>query len=517
MTCEKWREALSARLDGEDNPAQRDRVDTHLAACAACRTWYQQAELVTRRVRLTVVEPVPDLTRDVLTAVSAQPAPRRTRAVTVLRGALAVLGTAQVLLAAAQVATLASAPHSGHGAMGAASMDHLWHESASWNAAVGAGLLWVAARRQRTAGVLPILSAFVAVLALLSAADVAAGRVQWPRLASHAVVVLAVAVAALINRVDRQPRTPRRERSRWQLSLDDQPRPAQARLRLLPGDGTAHRALGARLGLPPQWASRVGRELIATAGRLQDGIRGVVASRAASRRVRTIVARGWTRTGVLAGGVVAALLLMAGPASAHVEVSADKAKAGATDSVLTFVAESESTTAGITALRVVLPAGIKPADVTWVSGPTGWALKAGADGYTVSGPAVPVGKDAEYAVRVRQLPTDTRQLVFKTLQTYSDGHVDRWIEEPNPGGAEPENPAPVLTVAAAPAGAATSPSAAPTPTASAPATAASPAATPAPAADEQDAGTRAVVWLLVIAAGAAALGGLWWALRRRRA
>lgn len=160
--------------------------------------------------------------------------------------------------------------------------------------------------------------------------------------------------------------------------------------------------------------------------------------------------RGWTRAGVLAGGAVAVLLLTTAPASAHVEVSADKARAGATGSVLTFVAESESTTAGITALRVVLPAGIKPADVTWVSGPTGWALKAGADGYTVSGPAVPVGKDAEYAVRVRQLPTDTRQLVFKTLQTYSDGHVDRWIEEPNPGGAEPENPAPVLTVAAAP-------------------------------------------------------------------
>ncbi|WP_221623282.1 DUF1775 domain-containing protein, partial [Micromonospora globispora] len=394
---------------------------------------------------------------------SSQPAPAG-RAAKVLRGALGALGAAQILLGAAQVAALANAPHPGHDAMGAASMDHLWHESAAWNAAVGAGLLWVAARRQRTAGVLPILSAFVAVLTLLSAADVAAGRVQWPRLASHAVVVLAVAVAALINRVDRQPRTPRGEGSRWQLSLDNQPPPQQARLRILPGGGSALHAVRNRLGVPSWRPSAVGRELIATAGRLQDGIRGVAASRAASRRVRTIVVRGWTRTGVLAGSTVAALLLTAGPASAHVEVSADKAKAGATDSELTFVAESESTTAGITALRVVLPAGIKPADVTWVSGPTGWALKTAADGYTVSGPAVPVGKDAEYAVRVRRLPTDARQLVFKTLQTYSDGHVDRWIEEPNPGGAEPENPAPVLTVAAAPAGAATSPSAAaPTP------------------------------------------------------
>ncbi|MCW3845003.1 DUF1775 domain-containing protein [Micromonospora yasonensis] len=444
--------------------------------------------------------------------MSSQAAPRRPRAVTVRRGALGVLGAAQILLAAAQVTTLASAPHPGHGAMDAASMDHLWHESASWNAAVGAGLLWVAARRQRTAGVLPILSAFVAVLALLSVADVAAGRVQWPRLASHAVVVLAVAVAAMINRVDRQPRTPRGEGSRWQLPLDNQPPPPQARLRLLPRDGTALHAVRNRLGVP-SWRPSMGGT---NRDRRTTTIRGVIASRAASRRARTIVMRGWTRTGVLAGGAVAALLLTAGPASAHVEVSADKAQAGATDSVLTFVAESESTTAGITALRVVLPAGIKPADVTWVSGPTGWALKTAADGYTVSGPAVPAGKDAEYAVRVRQLPTDIRQLVFKTLQTYSDDHVDRWIEEPNSGGAA-DNPAPVLTVAAAPAGAATSPSAAPTPSASAPATDASSAATPAPAADEQDAGTPAVVWLLVIAAGAAAVGGLWWALRRRRA
>ncbi|MEO3779490.1 DUF1775 domain-containing protein [Micromonospora sp. B11E3] len=240
--------------------------------------------------------------------------------------------------------------------------------------------------------------------------------------------------------------------------------------------------------------------------------------RPARHQEGTLVVRGWTRTGLLAGGAVAALLLTTGPASAHVEVSADKARAGATDSVLTFVAESESTTAGITALRVILPAGIAPTDVTWVSGPTGWALKTGADGYTVSGPAVPAGRDAEYAVRIRQLPTDSRQLVFKTLQTYSDGRVDRWIEAPNPAGAEPENPAPVLTVAAAPAGTVTSPSTAPTPSA-APTTEAAATASPTPAAaqDEQDSGTSAWVWLLVVAVAAAAFGGLWWVLRRRRA
>lgn len=217
---------------------------------------------------------------------------------------------------------------------------------------------------------------------------------------------------------------------------------------------------------------------------------------------------------MLAAGAASALLVTAGPASAHVEVSADKAVAGAQDAALTFVAESESTTAGITALRVVLPAGIAPADVAWVSGPPGWTLKAAGDGYTVSGPAVPAGRDATYAVRIRQLPTDARQLVFKTLQTYSDGRVDRWIEEPQ-AGAVPENPAPVLTLAAAPApsGAASTP--APPTAASSPTDVAPSATGTATVPVERDGGTPAWVWLAVAAAVAVAAGGVWWVRRRR--
>ncbi|MGW2717784.1 DUF1775 domain-containing protein [Streptomyces sp. NPDC001492] len=35
--------------------------------------------------------------------------------------------------------------------------------------------------------------------------------------------------------------------------------------------------------------------------------------------------------------------------------------------------------------------------------------------------------NAEYSVVVKQLP-DAEELAFKTLQTYGDGHTDRWIE-----------------------------------------------------------------------------------------
>jgi uncharacterized protein YcnI len=63
------------------------------------------------------------------------------------------------------------------------------------------------------------------------------------------------------------------------------------------------------------------------------------------------------------------------------------------------------------------------------------------------------GQFQEFPVSLGPLPTNTHSLVFKTLQTYSDGTVVRWIDVPQQGAPEPEHPAPVLTVqpAAAPA------------------------------------------------------------------
>ncbi|WP_276322873.1 DUF1775 domain-containing protein [Streptomyces sp. F001] len=95
--------------------------------------------------------------------------------------------------------------------------------------------------------------------------------------------------------------------------------------------------------------------------------------------------------------------------------------------MLTFSAASESGSAGIDKLGVVLPDGTTADDLTYKEGPEGWKPAPASWGYTVSGPKLDVGEDAEYVVVVRQLP-DAKKLVFKTLQSYSDGRVDRWIE-----------------------------------------------------------------------------------------
>ncbi|MGH3767545.1 MAG: zf-HC2 domain-containing protein [Pseudonocardiaceae bacterium] len=46
MDCTQWREALSARLDGEDGAAERGAVDVHLASCAACCRLAEDAAMV---------------------------------------------------------------------------------------------------------------------------------------------------------------------------------------------------------------------------------------------------------------------------------------------------------------------------------------------------------------------------------------------------------------------------------------------------------------------------------------
>ncbi|WP_282205164.1 DUF1775 domain-containing protein [Kitasatospora fiedleri] len=181
---------------------------------------------------------------------------------------------------------------------------------------------------------------------------------------------------------------------------------------------------------------------------------------------------------VLALGLV---LGAAAAAAAHVEVGSPTAQALAVDAEVSFSAEGESSTAGIVDVKVVLPAGLAPGDITLAQAPAGWALTPTADGYALAGPALAPGTAADWSVKVRQLP-DAASLVFKTLVDYSDGHTDRWIELPQ-GGTEPEHPAPTLALRPAAAGATPlAPAGSPSATASAPATATpSASATPTPA------------------------------------
>jgi uncharacterized protein YcnI len=65
---------------------------------------------------------------------------------------------------------------------------------------------------------------------------------------------------------------------------------------------------------------------------------------------------------------------------------------------------------------------------------------------TWSGGQLTPGQFEDFNISLGPLPSDTDKLVFKAVQTYSNGDVVRWIEDSPQGGPEPEHPAPTLTL-----------------------------------------------------------------------
>ena len=237
MGCEEFREALSARLDGERGPVDATVTDAHLDGCADCRRWLDRAAAVTRMSRLRPADPEPTLPAATLAAILAAAPASGSAAVTdgrrrwtaVLWWLLGGLGAAQFLLGIAQIggAQIGGSADHLHDAAGVTA-GHLWHESAAWNVAIGAAFGWIALRRTRPAGSLPILTAFLAVLALVSVGDALGGRVEWSRLASHGVLVGGYVILLALRRLDDDGHPPAARAdgaSRWRVRFDEPPAP----------------------------------------------------------------------------------------------------------------------------------------------------------------------------------------------------------------------------------------------------------------------------------------------------
>jgi predicted anti-sigma-YlaC factor YlaD len=234
MRCEQAREALSARLDGEDELGSGAGVDTHLDGCQACRQWFDDAAAMTRLLRTSVVARPTIDDRDLVgTVIAAAPGTRWARGGMALRAALAVVGFGQFVLGVAQVAALGMGPSGS--AVGGMTADHLWHESAAWNIAIGAGYAWIAVRRSRPAGALPMLTAFVGVLLLLSIEDLATGEVAASALLTHGFVALGYVILLALRHPGFAAVTPPARRS-WRLRVDDFAG-AEARIERVAGPG----------------------------------------------------------------------------------------------------------------------------------------------------------------------------------------------------------------------------------------------------------------------------------------
>src|SRR3954452_695454 len=173
------------------------------------------------------------------------------------------------------------------------------------------------------------------------------------------------------------------------------------------------------------------------------------------------------RAAVVAAAAVTVTLAVAAPASAHVSVDATDATQGGYSKVA-FRVPNEKDNADTTAVEVNLPTDTPIASVSLKPLP-GWtattakakmATPIKTDDGDLTQPvtkitwaadannAIKPGQFQEFEVSLGPLPK-AHQVVFKALQTYSDGDVVRWIEVPVAGQQEPQHPAPVLELAAA--------------------------------------------------------------------
>ncbi len=200
VRCDRYREAASARLDGEPIGMSAAALDDHLASCPDCARWWERATQATRSLRLQQAD-VPDLSARIL-ADSVLPARGVLRRRALLRLSLVVVGIVQVGLAV---------PAIFGGSIDMAMSMHAAHEAAAWNLALGTAFVATALVPRRAPGVLLVLSGFVAVLTLLSIRDLAGGVVAAGRVATHAAVVVGLVLLFVLDRVERalpQPRTP---------------------------------------------------------------------------------------------------------------------------------------------------------------------------------------------------------------------------------------------------------------------------------------------------------------------
>ncbi|MEE1788460.1 YcnI family protein [Streptomyces sp. SP17BM10] len=189
----------------------------------------------------------------------------------------------------------------------------------------------------------------------------------------------------------------------------------------------------------------------------------------ASSAIRLAAASAVAATAVLAGATAA---------SAHVTVQPSSVPKNATDQTFAFRVPDEDDKNSTVKVEIDFPVD-HPVPSALVAPVPGWT-----DTITTTKLATPIHTDdgditdvvqrivwtggqiapghyQDFTVDLGALPDGTDKVVFKALQTYGDGSIVRWIEEPQDGQPEPKNPAPVLRLTAATAAEAATPAAAP--------------------------------------------------------
>ncbi|MFF2145464.1 YcnI family protein [Kitasatospora sp. NPDC058190] len=167
----------------------------------------------------------------------------------------------------------------------------------------------------------------------------------------------------------------------------------------------------------------------------------------------------------------ATVLVVAAPVSAHIIVQPNSVPKNATDQTFAFRVPNEDDKNSTVKVEIDFPTD-HPIPAVKVAPVPGWGDSIQTTKLTTpihtddgditdavsqvvwTGGQITPGHFQDFTINLGALPDGTDKVVFKTLQTYSNGTVVRWIEEPQDGQPEPKNPAPVLKLTATAASAA---------------------------------------------------------------
>jgi predicted anti-sigma-YlaC factor YlaD len=188
MDCDSAREAISARIDGEEPGQLASALDDHLTSCPACREWQQRAHVVTRRARLGGSFLDHDLAPALLAAFPAHEAWWRKQPVQ--RGALLALALAQLTIAVPMLFL-------GHDREAGV---HAAHEIGSFNMALAVAFAVGAVRPRLSAGLAWPCGIAAVCLVGTAVADLFSGQAIGADEALHLVAVAGAALLAWQSR-----------------------------------------------------------------------------------------------------------------------------------------------------------------------------------------------------------------------------------------------------------------------------------------------------------------------------
>ena len=169
VTCNHFRELISADVDGELDPSDHALLQNHVEQCPACERFAQDSWALRRSLRVTPVTTSADTqaTVDVTGPLGT---------VSALRWVLFVIGATLVILNS-QAVLFADAT----------SQAHVGRHDGVFGTALGIGMLAVAIKPHRAIGLVPLTSTIALLMAIVAAVDLVTERASLGAEAIHVV------------------------------------------------------------------------------------------------------------------------------------------------------------------------------------------------------------------------------------------------------------------------------------------------------------------------------------------